>query len=104
MQNITLEQGKLIAYLSVMDKHNIKQTQLSTMENEIMASCAIEGEILNRDSVRSSIQVKLGHKEDAQHRQRLKEDSYVDILIYANTKYKEKLALEKNIFLALRNV
>ena len=95
MQKITLEQGKLIAYLSVMDEHNIKQTQLNAMENEIMASCAIEGEILNRESVRSSIQEKLGLKVDAHYRQRLKEDNYVDILIDANTNYKESLTLEK---------
>jgi Fic family protein len=95
IQKITLEQGKLIAYLSVMDEHNIKQTQLGAMENEIMASCAIEGEMLNRESVRSSIQEKLGLKEDAQHRQRLKEDNYVEILIDANTNYTEPLTLEK---------
>jgi len=95
MQKITLEQGKLIAYLSVMDEHNIKQTQLGAMENEIMASCAIEGEMLNRESVRSSIQEKLGLKEDARHRQKLKEDNYVDILIDANTNYAEPLSLDK---------
>ena len=95
MQKINLEQGKLIAYLSVMDEHNIKQTQLNAMENEIIASCAIEGEILNRESVRSSIQEKLGLKVDAHYRQRLKEDNYVGILIDANTNYKEDLSLEK---------
>jgi Fic family protein len=95
MQKITLEQGKLIAYLSVMDEHNIKQTQLNAMEDEIMASCAIEGEILNRESIRSSIQEKLGLKEDAHYRQRLKEDNYVDILIDANTNYAEPLTLDK---------
>lgn len=95
IQKITLEQGKLIAYLSVMDEHNIKQTQLNAMENEIMSSCAIEGEILNRESVRSSIQEKLGLKEDAHYRHRLKEDNYVDILIDANTNYEEDLSLEK---------
>jgi len=95
MQKITLEQGKLIAYLSVMDEHNIKQTQLSAMENEIMASCAIEGEILNRESVRSSIQEKLGLLQDTHYRSKNKEDNYVDILIDANTNYDEDLTLDK---------
>ena len=95
IQKITLEQGKLIAFLSVMDAHNIIQTQLNAMENEIMASCAIEGEILNRDSVRSSIQEKLGLKDSAHYRHKLKEDNYVDILIDANTNYAENLTLEK---------
>jgi len=95
IQKITLEQGKLIAYLSVMDEHNIKQTQLTALEDEIMASCAIEGEMLNRESVRSSIQEKLGLKKDAHYRQKLKEDNYVDILIDANTNYAEPLSLDK---------
>jgi Fic family protein len=95
MQKITLEQGKLIAYISVMDEYNIKQTQLGAMENEIVASCAIEGEILNRESVRSSIQEKLGLKENARYRQRRKEDNYVDILIDANSNYAEPLSLNK---------
>lgn len=95
MQKITLEQGKLIAYQSVMDEQNIKQTQLNAMENEIMSSCAIEGEILNRDSVRSSIQEKLGLVESTHYRSAIKEDNYVDILIDANTNYAEELSLEK---------
>jgi len=95
MQKVTLEQGKLIGYLSVMDEHNIKQTQLNTLEDEIMASCAIEGEMLNRESVRSSIQEKLGLKKDTHYRQKLKEDNYVDILIDANTNYAEPLSLDK---------
>lgn len=95
IQKVTLEQGKLIAYLSVMDQHNIKQKQLQTLENEIISSCAIEGEILNRDSVRSSIKEKLGLKEDTHYRSKNKEDNYVDILIDANTNYAEVLSLEK---------
>ena len=95
MQKITLEQGKLIAYLSVMDEHNIKQKQLHTLENEIISSCAIEGEILNRDSVRSSIKEKLGLLQDAHYRSKNKEDNYVDILIDANTNYAEGLSLDK---------
>ena len=95
IQQITLEQGKLIAFLSVMDESNIKQTQLRTMENEIISSCAIEGEILNRDSVRSSIKKKLGLGKDRHYQNKIKEDNYVDILIDANTNYEEGLSLER---------
>lgn len=95
MQKITLEQGKLIAFLSVMDEDNIKQTQLRTMENEIISSCAIEGEILNRDSVRSSIKKKLGLEKDRHYKNKIKEDNYVDVLIDANTNYAEDLSLDK---------
>ncbi|MCK5111042.1 MAG: Fic family protein [Arcobacteraceae bacterium] len=95
IQKITLEQGKLIAFLSVMDNHNIKQTQLRAMENEIISSCAIEGEILNRDSVRSSIKKKLGLESDTNYQNKIKEDNYVDILIDSNTNYEEGLSLKK---------
>ena len=95
IQKITLEQGKLIAFLSVMDENNIKQTQLRAMENEIISSCAIEGEILNRDSVRSSIKKKLGLEKDRHYQNKIKEDNYVDILIDANTNYEEGLSLKR---------
>jgi len=95
IQKVTLEQGKLIAYLSVMDEDNIKHMQLKTMENEIISSCAIEGEILNRHSVRSSIKKKLGLETDTHYTRKLKEDNYVDILIDANTNYNQDLTLEK---------
>ena len=95
IQKVTLEQGKLITFLDLMDEDNIKQTRLKALENEIMSSCAIEGEILNRDSVRSSIKQKLGIESDTHYKQKQKEDNYVDILIDANTNYKDKLTLEK---------
>jgi len=95
IQKITLEQGKLIAYLSVMNNDNIKQTQLKAMENEIISSCAIEGEVLNRDSVRSSIKKKLGLQADTHYANKVKEDNYVDILIDANINYEDGLSLDK---------
>jgi len=95
LQKITIEQGKLIAFLSLMNEENIKQTQLNALENEIISSCAIEGEVLNRHSVRSSIKKKLGLESDTHYMNKLKEDNYVDILIDANTNYNEKLSLDK---------
>ena len=95
IQKITIEQGKLIAFLNVMDDNNLKQTQLRAMENEIISSCAIEGEILNRHSVRSSIKKKLGLEANTHYANKIKEDNYVDILIDANTNYKDGLSLDK---------
>ena len=95
IQKVSLEQGKLIAFLSVMDESNIKQIKLNALEEEIISSCAIEGEILNRESVRSSIKQKLGLEKTTHYKQKHKEDNYVDILIDANTNYKEDLSLEK---------
>jgi Fic family protein len=95
IQKITIKQGKLIAFLSVMDENNVKQAQLRAMENEIISSCAIEGEMLNRDSVRSSIKKKLGLESDTHYANKIKEDNYVDILIDTNTNYEDGLSLNR---------
>jgi len=95
LQKVTLEQGKLIAFLSMMDESSINQTKLNALEDEIISSCAIEGETLNRDSVRLSIKQKLGLEKTTHYKQKQKEDNYVDILIDANTNHKEDLTLEK---------
>ena len=60
LRNITYEQGKLKSFILLMDEQSSKYSLAQTLENEIIASCEIEGEILNRDSVRSSIKQKLG--------------------------------------------
>lgn len=95
LRDIAYEQGKLKSFMLLMDKESTRYSLVQTLENEIIASCEIEGEILNRGSVRSSIKQKLG-LESVKHYQVLKkEDNYVDILIDANTNYDEDLTLDK---------
>ena len=60
LRDIAYEQGKLKAFMLLMDQESTKYSLATTLENEIIASCQIEGEILNRQSVRSSIKQKLG--------------------------------------------
>ena len=79
----------------LMDQESTKYSLASTLENEIIASCQIEGEILNRQSVRSSIKQKLGLESHEHYNAIRKEDNYVEILIDANTNYNEALNLEK---------
>lgn len=43
----------------LMNQESIKYSIAQTLENEIIARCEIEGEILNRQSVRLSIEQKL---------------------------------------------
>ena len=66
LRDIAYEQGKLKSFMLLMDKESSKYSLAQTLENEIIASCEIEGEILNRESVRSSINNKLG-LESAEH-------------------------------------
>ena len=95
LRDIAYEQGKLKAFMLLMDQESTKYSLASTLENEIIASCQIEGEILNRQSVRSSIKQKLGLESEEHYNTIRKEDNYVEILIDANTHYGQALNLEK---------
>ena len=95
LRDIAYEQGKLKSFMLLMDKESSKYSLAQTLENEIIASCEIEGEILNRESVRSSIKQKLGLESAEHYKVIKKEDNYVDILIDANTNYDEDLTLGK---------
>ena len=95
LRDIAYEQGKLKSFMLLMDKESSKYSLAQTLENEIIASCEIEGEILNRESVRSSIKQKLGLESAEHYKVIKKEDNYVDILIDANTNYDEVLTLGK---------
>lgn len=95
LRDIAYEQGKLKAFMLLMDQESTKYSLASTLENEIIASCQIEGEILNRQSVRSSIKQKLGLESHEYYNAIRKEDNYVEILIDANTHYGQALNLEK---------
>ena len=95
LRDIAFEQGKLKSFMLLMDEQSSKYSLAQALENEIIASSQIEGEILNRDSVRSSIKQKLGLKSQQHYKATKKEDNYVDILIDANTNYDEDLTLDK---------
>ena len=95
LRDIAYEQGKLKAFMLLMDQESTKYSLASTLENEIIASCQIEGEILNRQSVRSSIKQKLGLESHEHYNAIRKEANYVEILIDVNTHYGQALNLEK---------
>ncbi|OCL90690.1 Fic family protein [Arcobacter porcinus] len=95
LRDIAYEQGKLKSFMLLMDKESTRYSLAQTLENEIIASCEIEGEILNCQSVRSSIKQKLGLESEEHYKITRKEDNYVDILIDANTNYDEDLTLDK---------
>ena len=95
MLSIARKQGELLALSQVMGNHNLQKTQSKALENEILASSAIEGELLDRDSVKSSIKEKLGIESVQHYKQKSKESHYVDILLDANRSCKEPLTLNK---------
>jgi Fic family protein len=95
IQEISRSQGYLIAITQTMDQDNIAQRQLEALINEAISTSAIEGEILNRDSVKASIQRKLGFAEVDSAKRDISTDYLIEILIDANTNYDQNLTLER---------
>ncbi len=95
IQKISLEQGYLIALTQTMNNNNIIQRQFEALMSEAINTAAIEGEILNRDSVKASVQKKLGIKDTYYHKTEVATDNLVEILIDANTNYESNLSLER---------
>jgi Fic family protein len=63
--------------------------------NEAMGTSAIEGEILNRESVKASIAKKFGFKDIEYKKINETTENLIEILIDANTNYHQELTLEK---------
>jgi len=95
LQKISIEQGYLLALTQTMSQDTILQRQCDALLNETLSTAAIEGEILNRDSVKASIAKKFGLKEIDDKKINDTTDNLVEILIDANTNYDKALTLER---------
>ncbi|MCD8545048.1 MAG: Fic family protein [Sulfurospirillum cavolei] len=95
LQKIAMEQGYLLALSQTLSQDIILQRQCDALLNETLSTAAIEGEILNRDSVKASIAKKFGLKESDDKKIIDSTDNLVAILIDANTNYDKALTLER---------
>lgn len=95
IQKISLEQGYLIALTQTMNKDNIIQRQADALFNEAINTALIEGEVLNRDSVKASIAKKFGFNDVDYKKLDENTNNLVEIIIDANTNYNEDLTLER---------
>jgi len=95
IQVVSLEQGYLIALTQTMDSDNIAQRQLEALMSEAISTSAIEGETLNRDSVKASIAQKLGLSGIDSSKRDESTDYLIEILIDANTNYDKPLTQER---------
>lgn len=95
IQEVSLEQGYLIALTQTMDSDNIAQRQLEALMSEAISTSAIEGEMLNRDSAKASIARKLGPSCVDSLTRDESADYLIEILIDANTNYDKTLTLER---------
>ena len=98
MQEISIKQGKLIALNDYYDTKSLHKIKSEILENDAINTSLIEGKILNRESVRSSIRKKLYLKNQNYQKNKDESDHLIDVLIDINTNYDEDLSLEKIFF------
>lgn len=95
LQKISMEQGYLLALSQTLSQDTILQRQCDALLHETLSTSAIEGEILNRDSVKASIAKKFGFQNIDDKKIIDSTDNLVSILIDANTNYDKDLTLER---------
>lgn len=93
IKEITFLQGSLSALYSFASKEKMQEKLAETLTDEIISSSAIEGEFLNRDSVRKSIAKRLGIEEFSNTDYAT--DGLVSILFDACTNYNDELDIER---------
>jgi len=82
LSQVSRNTGVLEGTISTLNQSSATSMQVDAVTNEILASSEIEGEILSRDSVRSSVRKKLDTRFDYTHdRSTHHTDGLVDILI-----------------------
>ncbi|CAA6806214.1 MAG: Filamentation induced by cAMP protein Fic [uncultured Sulfurovum sp.] len=95
LEDVSKEQGYLIAMMDVMNQDSLTQRQLETLENEAISTSAIEGHYLSRDSVKASIKKQFGFENVDYTKIDMATDYLVEVLIDANSNYKNDLTLER---------
>jgi len=95
LQKIAMQQGYLLALSQTMHHNSILQRQCDALLSETLSTAAIEGEILNRDSVKASIARKFGLGSRDYQKSNDQTDNLVEILMDANTHYDNDLVLER---------
>lgn len=93
IEQITFIQGSLSSLCEFTSKEKLNEKITDSLTDEILNSSAIEGEYLNRDSVRKSIAKKLGLDDEAitDHTT----DGLVGILIDACSNFNDSLDIER---------
>lgn len=85
LQEIRYQQGLLEGISKGLSQEHLLEMQSETLALDAITTSEIEGEILSRDSVRSSIFKKLGIASEIQDRSTTQTDGLVDILLDASS-------------------
>jgi len=84
LQEIRYQQGLLDGICKGLSEEHLLEMQSETLALDAVTTSEIEGEILSRDSVRSSIFKKLGISYETQDRSTVQTDGLIDILLDAS--------------------
>lgn len=95
LEKTSKEQGYLSAIMHSMSQDIRIQRQSEALFDEAINTSAIEGEILNRDSVKASINSKFGFEEVDYKKIDKSTDNLLELLIDANTNYTEDLTIDR---------
>ena len=95
VQEIKYYQGLLNGIYQTIHKDELTYAKLEILTTEILETSAIEGEILNRNSVRSSLGKKLGIELDTKDSSDEQTDGLVDILLDANVNFNKEFTKER---------
>src|SRR5882757_2190517 len=92
---VRLRQGRLIGRMQALGFHQQEEAVLATLTEDVLKSSEIEGEILDRDLVRSSIARRLGIDAGALPAADRNVEGVVEMTLDATQKFKEKLTSER---------
>ena len=92
---IKYHQGLLDGIYETVNTDELSVAKLEILTTEIIDTSAIEGEMLNRNSVRSSISKKLGIQISIKDSSNDQSDGLVDILLDATMNYDKEFTLER---------
>lgn len=95
LQQISYQQGVLDGTYKGLSEGNLQEIRSETLTLEVLTTSEIEGEILSRDSVRSSVFKKLGLGPENQDRSTVQTDGLVGILLDATSAYDKTLTPER---------
>ncbi len=88
-------QGRLIGQMQGLGFHLREEAVLKTLTEDVLKTSEIEGEILSRDQVRSSIARRLGMDAGALPPADRHVEGIVEMMLDATQKYKEPLTVER---------
>lgn len=95
LEELNYYRGVLDGFHKVISKDNLNEIQSKVLLEDALNTSEIEGEILSRESVRSSILKKIGLEQPQQDTSTIETDGLVDILLDATTNYSQELTKER---------